>query len=347
MERVSQLVLKNLSEISTQETLLVNPPRDDLFRQLRTANITNRIWTQDFGDFRWFTEAGATVEFGVLPDHQDIPNQIILFQVREKERLEMMLHFFAKIASPESTLFLIGENKSGIKSSGKRLDKYFRSVVKKDSARHCVLFQAGIASDLELFEPADYHQKWMLGEAPDEFRVVSIPGSFAHGRLDKGTKILLGVLGQLKGKHHPAGSVLDFGCGIGVIGISLLKKDPTINLTLLDSSALAMESARLSLQANGLQAELLASDGLDQITQRYNWIVSNPPFHRGVSTDYEVVRRFYSQSRKVLSRKGKIILVCNRHLPYEGWLGEHFHKIDNLHDQQGFKVLLASRPRTD
>ncbi len=347
MKRVSQLVLKNLSKFATAPTLLVNPPRDDLFRQLRSLDITNRIWTQDFGDSRWFSKAGADTDFGVLPDPQDVPEQIILFQMREKERLEMMLHFFATSARPGTRLFLVGENKSGIKSSGKRLEKFYHSVVKTDSARHCVLIEAGKPSEPGPYELVDYRQKWLLGTNGDELRVVSLPGSFAHGRLDKGSKLLLSVLAQQAGKNRPAGSVLDFGCGIGVIGLSLLKADPSINLTLLDSSALALESARLSIEANDMQATFVPSDGLEEITRRFDWIVSNPPFHRGVSTDYEVVRRFFSQARKVLSRKGKIILVCNRHLPYEGWLGEYFQKIESLQDQQGFKVLKASRPRTD
>ena len=139
--------------------------------------------------------------------------------------------------------------------------------------------------------------------------------------------------------------LLDFACGIGVIGLSLLVRDPTLKLTLLDNSALALESARRSLQANELQAGLLPSDGLAEVAQRYDWIVSNPPFHRGVATNLDITRRFIEQAHTALNRQGKILLVCNSHLPYERWLSDHFISVEILAGRDNFRVLQACRPK--
>lgn len=346
MERSSQLILRNSTQLAAGEILLVNPPADDLFRELTTSHGPVSIWCQDFGDYSWFHGQGAEVGFGVVPDRGDLPPQVILFQPREKERLELLLHHLAAALPAGGDLWLVGENQAGIKSAGKRLEKYFNLTVKGDTARHCVLFRAAQPSPPGPFKLENYQQKWLLGSPPTQLRMVSLPGAFAHGRLDLGTELLLEVLANLKGKNCPSGTVLDFGCGIGVIGLTLLVRDPQLDLTLLDNSALALESARLSLQANGLEAKLLPSDGLGEVRQRYDWIVSNPPFHRGVGTNYDIAQRFFAQSRNALTRHGKMLLVCNRHLPYEGWLADNFGAVDTVESRKDFKVLLATRPKS-
>jgi 16S rRNA (guanine1207-N2)-methyltransferase len=346
MERVSELIMRNAAQLPADDLLLFNAPPDNLFRELGAAGRRVLIWSQDFGDHRWFMDSGADAGFGVLPDPGTVPAQILLFQPREKERLELLLHFFAASIPANGCLWLVGENASGIKSSGKRLGKYFSKSAHADSARHCVLFYASQPAAPVPFQLEKYQQKWLLGVPPDELRMVSLPGAFAHGRLDRGTELLLEVLLHLQGQRRPGGSVLDFGCGIGVIGLSLLRHDPSINLTLLDNSALALESARLSLQANALTANLLPSNGLTEVRQRFDWIVSNPPFHRGVATRSDIAQDFFQQAHHVLTRQGKLLLVCNRHLPYEGWLVEQFSAVDTLHSTNEFKVLCASRPKT-
>ena len=342
MQRTSELIMRCMAQMEPGNVLLFNPAADTLFQELEAGGREVETWSHDFGGNRWLLSNGARAGFGVLPDPVGLPAQVILFQPREKDRLDMLLHFLSDAMPANGRLWLVGENQSGIKSAGKRLDSWFHTVRKLDSARHCVLYQAQSPAPPEAFQLEAYLHKWVLDIPPAELRLVSLPGAFAHGRLDRGTEVLLQAISRCTGKNVPAGRVLDFGCGIGVIGLSLLTKNPDIQLTLLDDSALALESARLSLLANELQAELVPSDGLAEIRQRFDWIVSNPPFHRGVATDYEVVRRFFSQARSVLSKQGKMLLVCNIRLPYETWLAEQFGRVELLDSDSGYKVLRVS-----
>ncbi|MBS7676150.1 methyltransferase, partial [Vibrio cholerae] len=83
-------------------------------------------------------------------------------------------------------------------------------------------------------------------------KVVSLPGVFSHGRLDRGTELLLEHLDKL-----PSGNLLDFGCGAGVLGAAVKRRYPHNTVTMLDVDAFAAASSRLTLAANGLEAEVL------------------------------------------------------------------------------------------
>jgi 16S rRNA (guanine1207-N2)-methyltransferase len=140
----------------------------------------------------------------------------------------------------------------------------------------------------------------------------------------------------------PTGQVLDFACGSGVIGLSLLHLHPDAGLTLLDVSALALESARSSLRINDMEATVLASDGLSHLEGSFDWIISNPPFHRGIRNDLDIAKNFCACAGDFLTETGKILLVCNHHLPYPAWLRDYFIRVEVIRTNWGFKVILAT-----
>ena len=337
MENVSQIILRNESRLPEGPLLLVNPPRDGLALQLQGQGRPLRCCTQDFGDYRWLQSAGVDAEFGVVPGMGDGERLVILFLPREKERLGMLLHAIADQLGADCKVWLVGDNRGGIKSSPRHLEPFFSSVAVLDNARHCGLIEALGPSCDQPFELAGYVSQWSTSFAGHDISLRSLPGVFAHGRLDSGTALLLEVLGDLR----PSGRILDFACGCGLVGIALLAASTESSLTLLDSSALAMESSRRSLQANALQAELLASDGLGEVSGRYDWIVSNPPFHRGVANDLEVAADFFRHSGTFLTENGKIVIVFNRHLPYSKWLTQAFGKVERLAENGEYVVAQA------
>jgi 16S rRNA (guanine1207-N2)-methyltransferase len=183
---------------------------------------------------------------------------VILQLPREKDRLVFLLHAVAaQIRATEAhiapaaraRLWLVGENRAGIKSAARYLQQNFAQVSVLDQARHCGLFEASAPQPSEVFRLDDYVREWRVRHAGREICLCTLPGVFAHGRLDRGTALLLDVLERLR----PRGKVLDFACGSGVVGLALLAAAAgELRLTLLDASALAIESARRSLAASGL-----------------------------------------------------------------------------------------------
>jgi len=341
MERVSQLILRNSELLRTGQVLLINPPRDSCFSSLSQDKRDIRVFSQDFANYHDLNISGAKAEFGLIPPTTPTAQDIVLILPRERERLEMLLHALSSSMSPQSILWLAGENRSGIKSSAKRLSRYFHSVSRVDNARHCTLFRACNPVPQQPFVLDDYKKTWALIYAGTEINIVSLPGTFAHGKLDRGSELLLESMKELK----PTGSVLDFACGNGVIGLSSLSIHPATRLTLLDVSALALESARCSLNANGMKAIVLPSDGLSQLKDSFDWIISNPPFHRGIRSDLDIARKFFSGAGNFLTETGKILLVCNHHLPYPAWLRDYFSQVEVMKTDGGFKVVLATGKR--
>ena len=339
MEIVSQIIERKLQCLPEGGLDLVNPRPDALFRSISSQGRHVRLSSNSFGDCSRLQAMGADAHFEAIPEPGTNTNHAVLVLPREKEKLAMLLHALGSRMQAGGKLWLAGENRAGIKSAPRQLNRFFGRVEKLDNARHCVLFEASEPVAAEPFDLAAYEDHWRLEHPGGGLDLVSLPGVFAHGRLDKGTALLLEALDGLR----LSGRVLDFASGCGVIGLSLLRADPAIELTLLDDSALAIEAGNRSMLVNGLKARSLPSNGLSELEGRFDWIVSNPPFHRGVGNDLETAQAFFRGAGTFLAEKGKILVVFNRHLPYTGWMRESFRKVDCLAQNREFTVMQASK----
>lgn len=73
-------------------------------------------------------------------------------------------------------------------------------------------------------------------------------------------------------------NVLDLGCGSGCIGITLKKINPSLNITLSDISESALEVASLNAKRLNVVVNILESDLFSNLNQKYDVIISNPPY---------------------------------------------------------------------
>jgi 16S rRNA (guanine1207-N2)-methyltransferase len=339
VEHVSQVVNRNLDRLQADSVLLVDPAVDGLFQEVAGGGRSVSLSVGSHGAFRRFQSLGADVRFEACPQSLQQANVVILNLPREKQKLAMLLHAASRLMPADGRLWLAGANRAGIKSSPRVLEHFFASTKKLDSARHCGLYEASAPLETPPFTLDDYLDRWPLEHAGMALEIQTLPGVFAHGRLDKGTGLLLGVLENLT----PKGRILDFASGSGVIGVSVLASGGGPEAVLLDDSALALEASRRTLHANGLEAESLPSDGLAELRGRFDWIISNPPFHRGVENDLDVAARFFTDAGTFLEENGKILVVFNRHLPYTGWLRKSFNRVDCLARNREFTVIQASK----
>ena len=172
----------------------------------------------------------------------------------------------------------------------------------------------------------------------DGLKVVVLPGVFSAGGVDKATSILLRELGglDLSGK-----SVLDLGCGSGIIGAWAAKRGAVV--TLADADLSCVRSAQATLEANGLTGEVIHSDVDAALGERtFDLMLSNPPFHVGRGVVLDVAAEFLACADRRLKPGGAAYIVANDFLPYEPLL-RRWATVTELARESGFKVLRAVR----
>jgi 16S rRNA G1207 methylase RsmC len=142
-------------------------------------------------------------------------------------------------------------------------------------------------------------------------------------------------------------SILDLGCGSGVIGLALAARDPQARVTLSDSSRAAVDLARSNAAANGLgNVDVRLGDVYDAVAgERFDCIVSNLPAHRGHTVDLSVAERFIASAPAHLVQHGEAWFVANRALPYEDPASRAFRRVERARDDSRFKVLRCVDPK--
>lgn len=77
----------------------------------------------------------------------------------------------------------------------------------------------------------------------------------------------------------PKGKLLDVGCGVGIISL-LLSRDFNIDTTIIDKQKKMLDYAVHNYALNALQVESHLGDFTQlQTEERYDYIISNPPFY--------------------------------------------------------------------
>ncbi|KFE57699.1 methyltransferase [Pseudomonas syringae] len=331
MDPRSEVLLRQ-AELFQGSLLLAGLPADDLLGRLPQAHG----WCWHAGD-QSALEARfeGRSHFGV-----DVPDQpfeaAVVFLPKARELTNYLLNALAsRLAGRE--LFLVGEKRSGIEAAAKQLSPFGRAR-KLDSARHCQLWQVTVedAPQAVTLESLAQHYEVEMEDGP--LKVVSLPGVFSQGRLDRGSALLLENIDKL-----PSGNLLDFGCGAGVLGAAVKRRYPHNNVIMLDVDAFATASTRLTLAANGLEAEVLTGDGIDAAPMGLSTILSNPPFHVGVHTDYQATENLLRKARQHLKSGGELRLVANAFLKYQPIIEEHFGVCAIKAQGNGFRIYRAKR----
>ncbi len=165
------------------------------------------------------------------------------------------------------------------------------------------------------------------------------PGVFSCGELDAGTRALVETMAI-----RPGDTVLDLGCGCGVVGAVAARTARQV--VLVDHSAAALAACRATLELNGVtNAEILASDCAEAVRdRRFDVVATNPPFHQGLGVEFDVAQQFVRDAARVLVKEGgRLYLVANRFIRYERVMGALFSQVKTAYEDNRFRVLEAVR----
>ncbi|TLP63510.1 MULTISPECIES: class I SAM-dependent methyltransferase [Pseudomonas] len=331
MDPRSEVLLRQ-ADLFQGSLLIAGLAADSLLGELPQA----QGWTWHAGDQALLqSRFTARVHHGVeVPDVAF--DSAVLFLPKSRELTAYLLNALASRLAGRS-LYLVGEKRGGIEGAAKQLQA-FGKPRKLDSARHCQLWQVTVDNAPEAKPLQSLAERFELTLADGPLHVISLPGVFSHGRLDKGSALLLEHLDAL-----PNGHVLDFGCGAGVLGATVKRRYPQSRVTLLDVDAFAVAASRMTLAANGLEGEVISGDGIDAAPTDLDLILSNPPFHSGVHTNYQASENLLKKSGQHLRKGGEIRLVANSFLRYQPLIEDALGNCEVRADAHGFRIYRATR----
>ncbi len=137
----------------------------------------------------------------------------------------------------------------------------------------------------------------------NELKFLVDNGIFSKKGLDFGTRSLLENVDIDSTKKN----ILDFGCGYGPIGIYLAK---TTNLTvdMLDINKRAIMLAQKNASLNKVDVNIFESDLYNNVSNTYDYIVTNPPIRVGKNILYKIL----FEAKKYLNHNGELWLVINK-----------------------------------
>lgn len=186
----------------------------------------------------------------------------------------------------------------------------------------------------------EFPLKWALENS--DFTIVNHSNVFSREKLDEGARVLLQHLPNIE----PGNTVIDLGCGNGVLGLQLLAQYPETKMVFCDESFMAVESARETIQLNlphlMEQCRFIADDSLSsQPDDSADIIICNPPFHQQHAVTTHIASQMFKDARRVLKKGGRLRIVANRHLPYAEQLQRLFGHCRQLTATPKFIILDA------
>lgn len=336
LSNLSQVLLRNEELLVAQAPLLINMPNDDLNKRLLTLNPECEISYFD-NNYQQHQEHKTKSAHRFIFDAQYQTNivhdLIILNFPKSKKELLFTLAMLAQCTTPSTKVLIVGENKSGIKSINKLITNQCAYCEKVDSARHCILFEVSLVNQKDNFDLEEWFHYYQVDINDVSFKVAALPGVFSQAKLDIGSKILL--------EHLPTdigGNVLDFGCGAGVIGCYIAITNQDAKLFLADVSALALASATKTFAINQLNGETIATNSLSNINQKFHAVISNPPFHQGIKTNYVATEQFLAGIKHNMEKQASLTIVANSFLKYQSIIEESIGRTERLCTKQGFTI---------
>lgn len=169
-----------------------------------------------------------------------------------------------------------------------------------------------------------------LGKEP--LVLWSIPGVFAHRRVDGGAQAMIDLVQIAEGQK-----LLDMGCGCGSIGITVSKDVANTEIHFVDSSARAIYITQKNCERNGLTniQTHLSHTGVTH-SNYFDIFIGNPPYF----SDFKIAELFLETAWQALKKGGIAYVVAKTIDWHEEFLKQKFGNCEVI-ARRGYKIAKA------
>jgi 16S rRNA (guanine1207-N2)-methyltransferase len=290
----------------------------------------DRTRLQMMQPFRPDHDAFAAMGYAVGSDYRSAPVALVCLP-RAKA---LALDAIAKAAATAELVLVDGQKTDGIESIFKLLRARV-PVLGNVTKAHGRLFW---------FDPrgVDLSDLRDIGHqitAADGRVFQTCAGAFSADGIDPASQLLADMLPADLPAH-----MADLGAGWGFLSATVLARNGVETLQMIEADASALALARVNVPDPRAVAHWADATTFTPPTP-VNGIVMNPPFHTGRSAQPALGLAFIAAAARILTARGQLWLVANRHLPYDGPLAETFAEVTLLSQTPSFKVWHARVPR--
>lgn len=335
---------KEINQQTKLKILIVNDGFGALTTALSFHDIT--VWTDS-----WLAQESIRKNFihnNLTVDNLQIKNSIetpsgdydvvLIKTPKSLALLEDQIIRIKALVSNKTKFIAAGMVKSIHSSTLKLFEKYIgetkTSLAKKKS--RLIFIQNDDAIPLqETPYPKTYNIEGIT------YEIINHANVFSRERLDIGTRFFLQHIPQSE-KYK---TIIDLGCGNGIVGIIAAEKNPIANIIFTDESFMAVESAKENFNnafGGDREAEFIVNDCLEDVAENsVGLVLNNPPFHQQNAIGDATAWQMFEQSRHVLNHKGELWVIGNRHLDYHIKLKKLFGNCETIASNNKFVILKA------
>lgn len=169
-----------------------------------------------------------------------------------------------------------------------------------------------------------------------EYSFISDDGVFSKDKLDTGTRILLETISKLK----LTGKILDYGSGIGVIGILTKKMFEETSVSGFDINSRAVELSKLNAIKQNVDVDFRQGEKIQ--SGLYDVILMNPPIRTGKQNIYSMFKDSYDH----LKETGQLIIVIRKSHGANSAIKElqtYFSEVEIINRDKGFFIIRSNR----
>ena len=168
-----------------------------------------------------------------------------------------------------------------------------------------------------------------------DFKFYTSSSVFSKKKIDKGTDLLI-----KESKIPPKSKILDLGCGYGPVGIVISKLYPKTEVTMSDINERAVALAKKNLKLNKTNATVIPSNIFENISEKFDIILSNPPQSAGKKICFKTIEESFNH----LKKKGSLQLVA-RHKKggkdLSKKMEEVFGNLETLGRKSGYHIYFS------